>query len=70
MKGNFKPKSMKNTIKLFVAAAVVALAASCSSKPAEPAAEQAPVEETTPVETPAEATDAEAVETDTTSVAQ
>jgi putative tryptophan/tyrosine transport system substrate-binding protein len=48
MKGNFKPKTMK-TIQLFVAAAVVALAASCSSKPAEPAATETPaVEETTP----------------------
>src|SRR5690606_4809186 len=53
MKGNFKPKSMKNTIKLFLAAAVVALAASCSSNSSESANDATPQEEPA---TPAEAT--------------
>lgn len=63
---------MKTTIKLFFAAAVVAFAASCSSKPAEPAAEEAaPQEEAAPAEstTPAE-TDSVEVAADTTQTAQ
>jgi len=61
---------MKTTIKLFFAAAVVAFAASCSSKPAEPAAEETtPQEETAPAEstTPADTVE---VAADTTQTAQ
>lgn len=58
------------TIKLFVAAAIVALAASCGAKE-QPAAETAaPAEETAPAATP-EATDTTVVApADTTAAAQ
>jgi hypothetical protein len=57
------------TIKLFVAAAIVTLAASCGAKE-QPAAETAPAEETAPAATP-EATDTTVVApADTTAAAQ
>jgi hypothetical protein len=60
MKRNFKPKSMKNTLKLIVAASIVAIAASCGAKN-----ESSENTDTVTVETPAPAP---AVEADTTVV--
>jgi hypothetical protein len=64
MKRNFKPKSMKNTVKLFVAAFVVAVAASCGSK-----TESAEVKDSVVAETPAPAPDTTAAAADTTAAA-
>jgi ribosomal protein L12E/L44/L45/RPP1/RPP2 len=67
MKGNFKPLSMKNIMKLFVAAAIVAFAASCSSKPAEQEATAPQEEPVAPAETTPEV---EEVPADTTVVVE
>jgi hypothetical protein len=64
MKRNFKPKSMKNTVKLFVAAFVVAVAASCGAK-----TESSENQDTVVTESPVVAPDTTAVSADTTAAA-
>jgi hypothetical protein len=71
MKGNFKPKLMKNTVKLFVAAFVVALAASCGSKNESTGETKDTVTVQTPVtaDTTSTSADTTATSADTTATA-
>jgi hypothetical protein len=63
MKRNFKPKSMKNTLKLILAAFVVAIAASCGAK-----TDSNENKDSVVVETPAAAPDTTTVPSDTIAV--